>query len=285
LGSNDLFPVEVNTRNFITNFEEDITFVAHFNGSAEQGALIVSEFMYNDDSIEPSGDWIEIHNTLDRPLDLSSMYFKDQNYFNRYDFPIGLVLDSGAYMVIAENYGAFTSVYPEVENVLGSLDFNLNNDEDELRFFNYSNNLLNYVQYADQAPWPANTDGTGRTVEFTESQSDQNNASNWFMGCIDGSPGMSYDPTCGLVSVEEVTENSDWRVFPNPANDVLYIQITNPADYLNISLRDLTGKLISENLVSGKNSIALNVNELAAGMYILELHGNGNVETLKLSIR
>jgi hypothetical protein len=283
---NAVFPVEVNTRSFVMNYEENITFEAHFTGSPEQGALEVTEFMYNDDNIEPSGDWIEIHNSLDRPLDLSSMYFKDQNYFNRYDFPMGLVLDSGAYMVIAENYGAFTTVYPEVENVIGSLDFNLNNDEDELRFYNFSNNLLNQIHYLDEAPWPANTDGTGRTVEFTEGSDDQNLASNWFMGCIDGSPGIPYDPLCGVViNIEELNESGNWNIYPNPADDMLFVQIADPNDYTRISMRDLTGKLLSDQLVSGRELLSLNISALASGIYLLELHGTDSIETRKLTIR
>jgi len=282
---NEIFPVDVNSGDLIMNFESDATFVANFTGNSIESSFEISEFMYNDDNVEESGDWIEIHNKLEVPLDLSSMYFKDQNYFNRFDFPLNTFIEPEGYLVLAKNLQEFQSVYPGLNNVMGPFEFNLNNDEDILKVFSFSNDLQLSVLYLDDSPWPTQSDGTGRSVEYTEGSNDQNMGSNWFAGCIDGSPGFPYDPLCGGVGVDEVIQSNDWIVYPNPADEFVYIELSSTDDNSFVLLKDISGKLIRQESVRNRNRLILDLSTFSAGMYFIELHNSDSITTHKLSIR
>ncbi|MDZ4824617.1 MAG: CotH kinase family protein [Flavobacteriales bacterium] len=282
---NGIFPVEVNTEQFFMNFEEDEIFTAYFTGSPIADAIEVTEFMYHADDAAQSGDWVELHNKLDVPVDLSSMYLKDQSYFNRFDVPLNVVVPAGGYMVLAEDTAQFSAQHPEVENVVGPWQFELNNDQDQVRLFAFNNDNLIHLDYTDNAPWPAQTDGTGRTAEFDMETTQQNNGLNWFAGCIGGSPGMPYDPLCGQVLVEEITSLIDWNIFPNPTDAIAYITV--PAEYAKgeIVISDVTGKRISEISLGGNTIVQLDASGLPQGMYTIQLVGHFGQDVKKMVVQ
>ncbi len=90
-----------------------------------------------------------------------------------------------------------------------------------------------------------------------------------------------FDPMCELrtelnegsgSAVEEVTVNlSKLNVYPNPTMDVLNIE-TNPSTYSNITVYDITGKVVVNQSI--RESITkLNVNHLKAGIYFIKANG------------
>jgi len=282
---NGLFPVAVNNDSFLFNPQENETFTAVFTGTENTQAIEISEFMYNDATESESGDWIEIRNKLDVPLDLSSMYFKDRNYFNRYDFPLETHIAPGEYLVLAQDPELFQSQYPDVENVIGAWDFGLNNNDDQINIFSYNGTELVSFSYDDESPWPANTDGTGRSVEFTLAANDQNNASNWFTGCPDGSPGMAHIPDCIFISVEENSGVLDWTMFPNPTEKEVFIALPEFNTWDNISLINLNGQIIQETAIQSELLIKLNTEALQSGLYILRISNSKESSVKKLMVK
>jgi hypothetical protein len=85
------------------------------------------------------------------------------------------------------------------------------------------------------------------------------------------------------VSVEE-EEGLKYSVYPNPASDVLNIEVTNTQNS-SIVVYDITGKNVANmELVNGKNQ--LNVENLNAGVYFYSVLLNGElIETKKLLIK
>ncbi|MCF8370445.1 MAG: peptidylprolyl isomerase [Bacteroidales bacterium] len=92
------------------------------------------------------------------------------------------------------------------------------------------------------------------------------------------------------ASSEEFTKNDGLRVSisPNPANDVIRIEysIENKVNKLDISLYDLSGKLVS-NILSqshqpGIYSLEYDARDLKPGVYIVEVKGGGLVATQKI---
>ena len=70
------------------------------------------------------------------------------------------------------------------------------------------------------------------------------------------------------------------NVFPNPANNV--INVENAAGS-QISLFNITGQEVLSIEVANANA-AINVADLAEGIYVVRVNNNGKVATSKISI-
>ena len=266
--ANGIFPVPSYADQCIVNFTDAETFTAYFTGAPEEGALEISEFMYNPDAAADCGDWLELRNTLDKDLDLSGIYIKDANYFNIYQIPLNTTLEPGEFMVIAADTGLFAQQYPNVTNVIGPMDFSLSNSGDQIRVFDFHDVELIEINYDDDTPWPANSDGTGRTNEYEPDAGNQDLASNWFAGCIGGSPAQAYDPNCGLVDTQELNGPSDYSIYPNPAKELLWVSLSDELLPASVYILDLSGRVVLTNRLNGKNNI-LQVADLASGSYVI----------------
>lgn len=82
-----------------------------------------------------------------------------------------------------------------------------------------------------------------------------------------------------------VIENalSDIRIFPNPSDDIMTVDLTNVTEKVNtISLVDVTGKIIQIIDVEENGLIKLNVSSLNSGLYYLMIHSENNVIEKKI---
>ncbi|MEY3398226.1 MAG: hypothetical protein RL220_820, partial [Bacteroidota bacterium] len=282
---NSFFPVEVGNRDISLNCEQSETFTAYFTGESASDAYEFSEFMYNPSDEYSTGDWVEIHNKLDIPLDISSMIFRDGKYYNDYRIPVNTVIPADGYYVLAEDPVDFTAMYPDVDNMKGGWRFGLNNSGDDIELYRYDDVLLSLFTFDDMPPWPAESDGTGRSVEFTEGESDQNNPANWFAGCIGGSPGVEYDPNCGLISVNEEDLSGWLSLYPNPNQGQFTIEYFD--DYVPgmITIRDMTGRVVIQELRTAGQIQQFDLRGIAKGVYTLQIPGSSGFEVIKMTIR
>ncbi|MBR4912190.1 MAG: leucine-rich repeat domain-containing protein [Bacteroidales bacterium] len=74
------------------------------------------------------------------------------------------------------------------------------------------------------------------------------------------------------VGVED-HELADFKVYPNPVDDVLYMNMDNSMDIMNIVLYDLQGRVIY--FQNSSNSPILNVKSLPSGVYMLRVTDMG----------
>jgi hypothetical protein len=72
------------------------------------------------------------------------------------------------------------------------------------------------------------------------------------------------------VGVEEIGLKDQLNVYPNPVTDVLNVQWNNTTEMANLSIRDLSGRLILSER-AGNGNAAIDLSELSSGNYILEL--------------
>jgi hypothetical protein len=91
----------------------------------------------------------------------------------------------------------------------------------------------------------------------------------------------------GTNSLDNEVEQS-WRIYPNPAEDVLLLQLPQVALGAELQLMDITGKLMLEKHVS-ELSMSINISEIPRGTYFIRLKHplNPDVEGIfhsKLSI-
>jgi plastocyanin len=72
------------------------------------------------------------------------------------------------------------------------------------------------------------------------------------------------------------------RLFPNPAKDVVRVNIDNVSDNTRVFLVDMTGKNMIDRLVAGNNDFSLNVGNLPRGVYFVKIYSNNKMITRKL---
>jgi hypothetical protein len=93
-----------------------------------------------------------------------------------------------------------------------------------------------------------------------------------------------YDYNASLVNVEPILDEvNNWnlQLFPNPTKDEIQLKYNlSKEDKINISLYDLTGKLVLEKNAgsknAGENQDNLDLRQLAAGNYICRISGERN---------
>jgi hypothetical protein len=91
------------------------------------------------------------------------------------------------------------------------------------------------------------------------------------------------------ISKEEVLTLSAVNaltVYPNPVSDIMIVEVLTTAETVNVwSLYDASGKLVMSGtgtLIPGLNTFELDVSQLSAGLYMLQISFNGTVESARI---
>lgn len=82
------------------------------------------------------------------------------------------------------------------------------------------------------------------------------------------------------LAVNEFT-NSGFTVYPNPANTMLNITMRNDDTIRSVKLLDISGKIIISRSGSPISTEAVDVSEVAAGVYFVEVIGSSNTRAIK----
>lgn len=94
----------------------------------------------------------------------------------------------------------------------------------------------------------------------------------------------------GDVSVTELDNNMELKLFPNPATDVVNVsfQLQDAADAI-VTVTDALGNTVMESGVAsldgGENHVKINVTSLPSGFYFVNLHVAGTVATQRLVVQ
>ncbi len=202
------FIVDETSVTFTNNISEDASFTANFSGSLVPNPVIITEINYNSEVTLNSGDWIELYNPSAFEIDLTGYTVGSKYYYNKYKLPNHTVIPANSYLVLAENLNLFASIHPSVSNVLGDLDFELDNAGDSITMTDFSGTQLFAFSFADNKPWPVTADNYGRTLELINEDADPSIPGSWFAGCIGGSPGVEFTPCEENPIVDEINYNS-----------------------------------------------------------------------------
>ena len=207
--ANDLIPAGSEDASITVNMSSSETFNAVFNGSPVVPEITITEINYNSNNDLDAGDWIEIHNNGATAIDISEWELQDANPVDKYKIPFGTILNGNSYLVIANDPSKFKLIYPSVLNVIGGFSFNFDNAGDEIKLTSLNNVEVFSMHYADSLPWPRGADGTGRTLELNTLTSDITIPTNWFDGCLLGSPGTYYTSCNDAIVFGEINYHSD----------------------------------------------------------------------------
>ena len=276
------FPDSNNTLNI--NITDPFTLTAVFLPSElSPGTVVINEINYNSNDDFDSGDWVELFNPGETNLDLSGWVLKDDDDSHMYTIPEETMLDSGGYIILAENIELFTSNFVNINQVIGPFDFGLSGGGDDVRIFDNNGSLIDSVKYDDSDPWPIEADGDGATLELINPFFDNTLASSWGSSNSFGSPGEQNSTYLSSKETENTipSEASLFTAYPNPFNGTINIPFRLPPNInSSIIIYNLLGKTIKvislQHFQPGKNSISWDAkdhlgHEVSTGIYFVKL--------------
>ena len=235
-------------------------------------SLVINEINYNASLDFDPGDWVELYNPMDHPVNVSGWVFKDEDDLHAYTFPSGTEISSGGYIVIANDMTAFHNLFPAVTNYVGSMGFGLAGGGELIRLYNNTGTLIDTVNYDDVAPWPTRPDGQGATLELLSPDLDNALGQNWKASGINthGTPGAANSVNVGFeefVAAEKLT----LTIYPNPIQTTATIRINTSLaiDGGTLEIYDLAGQKVQQidNITS--NLVDFNRNGMQSGCYFV----------------
>jgi len=170
------------------------------HGGSSGNSLVINEINYNSSDNFDSEDWVELYNPTDDTFNISNWEFKDENDNNIFYIPENIFLTPGQYIVLCKDTTSFVTIFDDVENYIGNIDFGFSGNGELLRLFNSSGELVDFVEYDDSEPWPIEPDGNGPTLELINPFLDNSIANNWNASEDYGTPGYingAYDLELG----------------------------------------------------------------------------------------
>jgi hypothetical protein len=242
------------------DMESAFEVIPNFIQATVVNPLVINEINYKSPTDFDAGDWIELHNPNSSSVDLSGWIIKDNDDTHEFVIPEGTIIEADGYLVFVRNIADFTSIYPEVSNYVGEIDFGFGLS-DAVRLFTNDNVLEDEVYYESEDPWPDCANETGNTLELTNPMLDNALAVNW--NCINdnGSPGITNNNT---VSSNE-PKTKAISVYPNPAKNTLFVSGVNGA--FQIQIFSSFGQLIG----TYNDELTIDVSNLSPGVYYLQI--------------
>ncbi len=194
----------------------------------EPGVLVINEIcassittLKDDDGEYP--DWIELHNTSDKAIDLSNYAISDDpDKLIKWRFPQGAVIEPGGYYVV------FASGKDRLSNDGGwpHASFRLRSDRETVILADVQGRMIDMVTYdlleADTS-WGRDEEGNGAFKVFTQPTP---GLANTRAGIVAMDTNMCLANTSGLYITEVMTGNKK-IVGPNVKNPYDYIEIYN----------------------------------------------------------
>lgn len=255
-------------------------------------SIIINEINYNSAADRDTEDWVEIYNKSASTVDISGWVIKDSNEDNSFIFPASTSLSAGEYLVIVRDLDDFKMFFPEVTNVIDSIDFNFGNGGELVRLLDDSEVLIDQVEYDDEGDWPTEPDGDGPTLELKDPELDNSLASSWGASNGFGTPGAQNSL---IVSNEETpdedipTSLSLSQNYPNPFNPSTSIEyfVENSGD-VNLEVFDVLGQkvstLVNQKQTTGIYNVSFDASNLPSGIYMYRLRSNGITLTKRMTL-
>jgi hypothetical protein len=267
------------------------SFTANFEVSNEnfQGVTI-SEIHYKNGINENSTDWIELFNGAASPVSLNGWYFTDSDTAHIFRFGTTASIDANSRLVLANNVGDFRVRYPNVTNYYPApFNFKLGTPLDAVRLYDSSGSLLAEVNYSDIFPWPLSGDDSGRTLELRNPAGNLNDPSNWFAGCIGGSPGSSFSPCNAIDDFVPIRRmDGSLSAYPNPATEYINITISlqNGCKNATLKLYNMMGTEVKVMnigyLEKGTSTLSMDLTGVPSGLLVIVFQAEGGAESIRI---
>lgn len=224
-----------------------------------KGALVINEFVSknnneNPDEVGEYEDWIELYNTTDSYISTDSLTVSNSIELNlNFNFKGNLIAPNEYLILWADE---------DLENGLNHVDFKLNSDGEFIGVLDQNGEYLDSLSFNSQNKafsYGRFPNGTGEFTEMYPTFSEEN------------------------MEPSQLVFNSDLYLFPNPTNDVFYIQTTLEIPYL-IRIINLNGQYVSEFEIQEEGVVEIDSESFSSGVYSITILKDDVLETKKITI-
>ena len=261
--------------------------------SLPDSSIVINEINYHSSDDFDPGDWVELFNSTGESVDIGQWVFKDEDDDHIFILPENTILETGEYLVLCNDSASFTSLFPDVGNFVGEIDFGFSGGGELLRLFDAGGTLVDTVLYDDSDPWPEDPDGNGPTLELINPNLDNALAENWAASEGYGSPGGM---NTSFLSTKSQLEIPDRFIvhhnYPNPFNPTTTISYELPENsFVNVTIFDMLGREVKK-LVNGKQDSGYhqvnwdgthdNGKPVSSGVYLYFIRTENAIQTGKM---
>jgi len=159
-------------------------------GSEDTLKIAFCEINYRKFPNAEAGDWVEIINLDDEPIDLSHWSIHGGKAWKKWQIPNDVEIAPQERLVLVSDTGLFKQIHPEVANFTGPFNFGFSSDGDAICLKDELNREVAKMTFATETPWP-NNEGTAQSIEMLSEDSDYHLAESWSLACPGGSPGLA----------------------------------------------------------------------------------------------
>lgn len=238
--------------------------------------MVIHEIHYLCGPEIPAGDWLELVNTGADTMNLAGWAIRDANDEHLMTFPETLV-PPGSFVVIPSDRRAFLTMHPGVPVLSCTLSHGLSDGGDQIRLWDLSGILTDYVAYLPASPWPWEPAGHGPSLSLIDPSLPNSFGSSWAAGPVGGTPGFPNDSLSGEWEPSPVQA---WGPRPNPADQgfVMVLDCTLPG-LVELGIYDLAGRVAAaprtEQIAEGVTSLQFDSSALRTGLYFIVVRSGG----------
>ncbi len=247
--------------------------------------IVVSEINYHSATNADAGDWIELRNQSAKNYNMKDMIIFDSEGKKYKLYSLSILNKDSNWVLVSDSALKNTQFY-NIKNftTLPSLSLNqLGN----FRIYSKDSALIYYNTWSNQSPWNDSADGKGYTLEYNTQYTDYSDAATWFIGCPGGSPGKYYNSICTKIDTADTTnviyqisnKYNSVKLYPNPANSILYIENINH-HALGFTIYNVLGQPIYNSTLKDKTT-PIDINHWAAGIYMFVVNENNYTKVYK----
>ena len=150
---------------------------------------------------------------------------------------------------------------------------NLSNSSERLELLDGFGNLIDYVVYDDDSPWPEDADGNGYFLKLKDLDLDNSFAENWIAS-----------PSSQSLLTYQSNNDSALFIYPSSTREILYLSTTNDIQIQSMQILNISGQTVMTKNLYKKRAL-LNVSSLSSGMYFISIKLNNNEIVIKKIIK
>ncbi len=227
--------------------------------------LVINKINYNPGTssqfpVSNDQEFIEIKNAGTTSVTLTGIYFSHLGI--SYQFPNNATLAAGQSAYLASNLATFQSRYGFA--AFGQFTRNLSNSSQKLVLADAWGNVIDLVEYDDDAPWP-NADGNGSYLQLTNTSLDNALASSWIASS--NSLGTQEMAATSLV------------LYPNPVKNTFTVSASGSID--NIAIFDALGRSV-KTIKTDSQNVQIDASDLTNGVYLVKVSSENTSKTLTI---
>ena len=227
----------------------------------EDQTLVITEIFYNPpETDDGDAEFLEIHNAGAGEIDVTGFTVDDEDSLGEANsLTLSGTIPAGAYVILTPaGFDAVTrwNVAPFAE-----LPFGLSGGGDIVTIRDTDGNVVDEVNYDDEAEWTSEPDGNGPSLELIDVFSDNSLADSWAASVGDPTPGTvnSVAATATLV-INEIYYNPP----DSDEDDAEFLELHNPGN----SDLDVTGYTVDDEDSEAEGRTVVLTGVIPAGGYV-----------------